>query len=377
MATRVHSLEASRLELFLQHRHRPALDGGPESDLGAQLAEVLRRANDFVPSQAGSILLDDPTFLEADRRHNHLTFIAAFGDRADALIGQELQATQGIAGYVYLTGRSHQTSAARDDELFFADFDNAIDFHTKALVAVPIELGQEICGVLELIRDEPFLAGDLQLLEIFANYMSVSIQNFLDARFARSLAKRDNLTELFNDRHLHVALREGIQRSTARDEDLAVLFLDLDNFKRVNDTHGHLAGSQVLREVGQLLLSAAPEDALSARYGGDEFVVVLPGTDLDGAVEIAEAVRERLLATVFCQGGGDIHPDPLHLKGQTVSIGVAALRSHVDPGDDETVKTALLHLADAAMYVAKETGRNRTAVAARPVAPGTSSKPLR
>ncbi len=367
MPTPIHSLEIGQLELYLQRRGQGKLL--TEIDLGSQLAEVLRRANDFVPSQAGSILLDDPTFLEADRRHNHLTFIAAFGDKSEELIGQQLQATQGIAGYVYLTGRSHHTEAARDDELFFAEFDAATDFRTNALVAVPIELGNEICGVLELIREEPYLSGDLQLLEIFANYMSVSIQNFVDAQHAQSLAKRDNLTELFNDRYLHVALHEGIETCNQDGEDLSILFLDLDNFKRVNDTHGHLAGSQVLREVGALLLEAAsPRDAVAARYGGDEFVLVLPGVELEDAVQLAETIRKRILGTIFCRGTGEIHPQPLDLKGLTVSIGVASVSRHlVEPGDPETMKTSLLHLADAAMYGAKETGRNRTVVAAQPV----------
>ena len=263
MTTRVHSLEADKLELYLQRRHtRGSLS--PEIDLGSQLAEVLKRANDFVPSQAGSILLDDPTFLEADRRHNHLTFIAAFGEQAEGLVGAQLQATQGIAGYVYLTGRSHHTSAASDDELFYSEFDQATDFRTNALVAVPIELGQEICGVLELIREEPYLSGDLELLEIFASYTSVSIQNSVDAQLAQSLAKRDNLTDLYNDRYLHVALRENVEECLAQDDDLSILFLDLDNFKRVNDTHGHLAGSQVLREVGAQLF----ETATLSRLGG-------------------------------------------------------------------------------------------------------------
>ena len=97
------------------------------------------------------------------------------------------------------------------------------------------------------------------------------------------------------------------------------------------------------------------------------FVLVLPRTTLEEAVKIAESIRERIVQSVFCRGRGEIHSEPLNLKGLTISIGAASLTRHVDGRDADVLKTSLLHLADAAMYVAKETGRNRTAVAAEPV----------
>jgi GGDEF domain-containing protein len=109
-----------------------------------------------------------------------------------------------------------------------------------------------------------------------------------------------------------------------------VLFLDLDFFKRVNDTHGHLAGSQVLREVGAILArQSGSRGGVAARYGGDEFVLVLPGLDLDAAVDLAEEIRLEIVTSTFCAGRGDVHPDPLHLKGLTCSIGVATLHRHL------------------------------------------------
>jgi diguanylate cyclase (GGDEF)-like protein len=187
----------------------------------------------------------------------------------------------------------------------------------------------------------------------------------LDGRQAQEIAKRDNLTGLFNDRYLHIALMEALELCQKYDEDLAVLFLDLDFFKRVNDTHGHLAGSQVLREVG-LLLSRATEDleAMTARYGGDEFVLVIRQMDLAAAVDLAERIRTELMTETFCTKSGEIQPDPLFLTGITCSIGVATLKRHLgERSSIETSRTTILRLADAAMYVAKETGRNRTALA--------------
>jgi diguanylate cyclase (GGDEF)-like protein len=237
---------------------------------------------------------------------------------------------------------------------------------------VPIRIEQEVCGVLELINRKDALAysqQDRNLLEVFAGYISISIQNVLDGRQAQEIAKRDNLTGLYNDRYLHIALSETIRRCTAEDKDLSTVFMDLDYFKRVNDTHGHLAGSQVLREVGHLLRGmVARLNGIPARYGGDEFVILLPECDLDEAIDLAEEIREKVISTTFCAQPGEIQPEPLSLRGQTCSIGVASMKRHLtDDLSLEDKKSAMLRLADTAMYVAKETGRNRTAIAGQPI----------
>lgn len=366
-----HCLEPLRLERFLERR-RANPNFPLELSLAENLVEVLRRANGFVPSAAGSILLDDPAEKKDDRRQNKLTFIAAFGEKSSCLVGQTIPADQGIAGRVYLTGEAYSTPYAPGDRFFYRAMDEQTRYKTQSLVAIPIRIEQEVCGVLELINrcDAPgYSQEDRNLLEIFAGYISISIQNVLDGRQAQEIAKRDNLTGLFNDRYLHIVLTETIRRCRAGSLDLALLFLDLDFFKHVNDTHGHLAGSQVLREVGHLLRrQAARAEGLAARYGGDEFVLLLPGADLEKAIDLAEDVRSEVVGSTFCAGSGDIQPDPLSLKGITCSIGIATLRQHLEPDLSlEVSKSTLLRLADAAMYVAKETGRNRTALAGQPV----------
>jgi diguanylate cyclase (GGDEF)-like protein len=125
----------------------------------------------------------------------------------------------------------------------------------------------------------------------------------------------------------------------------------------------------VLREVGSLLRRMVElPGAVLARYGGDEFVLGLPGTNLEEAVDLAEEVRTAIVTTTFLSEEGDVYPEPLNLKGQTCSVGVATLAQHItDEMQGEQAKSTLLRLADSAMYVAKETGRNRTAVAGAPV----------
>ncbi len=371
MSDKFTCLDTTRLQGFLERR-RATPGFAPELSLADNLVEILKRANEFVPSSAGSILLDNPTEKKSDRRLNQLTFIAAFGDKAEQLVGQRIPADRGIAGHVYLTGSAYHSPDVRADQFFYAEVDRGTQYVTESVVAVPIRIEQEVCGVLELLnhqRAKEYSVQDRHLLEIFANYISVSIQNALDARQAHEIAKRDNLTGLFNDRYLHIALAQSIALCQDSGRDLAVLFLDLDFFKRVNDTHGHLAGSQVLREVGRLLRSAIPEaDSVVARYGGDEFVIALLGCGLSPAVTQAEAIRKLIVQTVFCAEPGEIQPEPLQLTGITCSIGVATLKRHIARGMTlEQAKSALLRLADTAMYIAKETGRNQTAVAGKPL----------
>jgi len=369
--TEFHCLERSRLERFLERR-RAAPTFPLEMNLSENLVAILRKANEFVPSEAGSILLDNPTEKHRDRKRNTLTFIAAFGDKADNLVGQCVPAEKGIGGHVYITGSSYRTANLAEDQLFYPRIDEATDYHTHSLVAIPIRIEHEVCGVLELVnrrQAEEYTRQDLNLLEIFAGYISISIQNVLDGRMAQEIAKRDNLTGLFNDRYLHIALSRIIAESRESDKDLSLLFIDLDFFKRVNDTHGHLAGSQVLREVGQIMQELSQKvDALPARYGGDEFVIAAPGVGIERAIDLAEELRESIVDTTYCDQPGEVQNEVLNLKGLTCSIGVASLQRHCqDRSSHERAKSTLLRLSDAAMYVAKETGRNRTVVAGEPV----------
>ncbi len=362
-----HCLQPLELMQFLErHRVSPVLS--LESTLADHMVEILRRSSDFVSAQAGVILLDNPKLKSVDRRRGTLTAVAAIGEASKMIVGSRLPVIDGLAGRAYLTATSHAVGPGdRPEALRSAAPYPGIDRITSA-VALPIRIENDVCGALELVNRRDggsFSAQERKLLEIFAGYISISIENVLDGRQAQEIAKRDNLTGLFNDRYLHIALMEAVNHCRRTGQDLALMFIDLDFFKRVNDTHGHLAGSQVLREVG-LLLSRTTEglDAIVARYGGDEFVIVVRRLDLAGAVDLAERIRTELMTGTFCTKGGDIQPDPLFLTGITCSIGVATLDRHVDKSDSaEKAKTTILRVADAAMYVAKETGRNRTALA--------------
>lgn len=304
------------------------------------------RANDFVPSAAGAILLDDPRSKLAGASPGRLTVIASFGEGVeDRAVGVRVPAEGDVIGKIYQQG----------EPLIAGD-----------VIGVPVVLGESICGVLELRGrscEGGFTQRDLELLRIFAAYISSSIQNALDAFRARELARRDDLTGLYNDRFLHRRLTEEIVRTERDATGLALLFLDLDNFKHVNDTWGHIAGSRTLREVGRLISLTIPPGAVAARYGGDEFVIILPGANSDAGNNVGEAVRAALEATALLCGAQDLGIDMNGIR-ITVSVGVASYHEHVGPfGSLERRQNAFLRLADAAMYAAKSASKNRVLLA--------------
>jgi diguanylate cyclase (GGDEF)-like protein len=245
-------------------------------------------------------------------------------------------------------------------------YQRGVPLAADGVLGVPVVLGESICGVLELRGrrggEGAYQPRDLELLRTFAAYISSSIQNALDAIRARELARRDDLTGLYNDRFFHRRMAEEIARAERDGTTVALIFLDLDDFKKVNDTFGHLVGSRTLREVAQLIQATLPPGAVAARYGGDEFVIILPGADTDTALAVAEAVRIAVEQTPLLKhdpeaGGGDG-------PRVTASIGIGNYHEHVGPfGSLDRRQNALLRLADAAMYSAKALGKNRVEIA--------------
>ena len=167
----------------------------------------------------------------------------------------------------------------------------------------------------------------------------------LNERLLR-ISQTDGLTGLFNRRHIEQELGHMFDHSVRLGELLAVLMVDLDKFKSVNDTYGHQAGDEVLRQMSELLTKAVREIDRVGRYGGEEFMILLPGTSAEEAVTFGERARQAIEAHTFTFPGGELH--------RTASFGVATFPHTRIHGCDDLVRAA-----DDALYVAKETGRNR------------------
>ena len=371
----LHSLAPFELDRFVQ-RSKASSNLSEEPDLPRLFRQILQKAAELVPSEAGAILLDDPLTKHPDRSANQLHYVSALGPAAEQLIGRSISAMEGVAGQVYRTGIPHLASETDEDESFAPLPDAALGRKSRSIIAAPILIRGSVCGTIELLNRTDgaiYDTDDLMLLQVFASYTALSLQNALDARHARELAKVDDLTGLFNDRYLYVRLREELAR---QDRGCALIFFDLDHFKPINDTYGHLVGSQVLREIGFLLRRVTvDQDAVLARYGGDEFTVLLPGRTVEEAEVLAERIRSAIGNASFLEW--DRGPDlpALSLRNVvTASIGVAGtdgVAVRADGGEDSV--RALLRRADRAMYAAKEAGKNRVRVAR---ADGDAAPPL-
>jgi diguanylate cyclase (GGDEF)-like protein len=193
-------------------------------------------------------------------------------------------------------------------------------------------------------RMDPFSSEEAELFRIFALQGEAALKNLLLFEEVKSLAIRDGLTGLYNNRHFREVLGHQVELSRRYGWPLSLLFLDIDNFKSINDTWGHPEGDLVLKALADFVQSHVRLADVLCRYGGEEFVVLLPQTSWKQAYHMAERLREGIAATPISLSHGDIHI--------TVSIGMSCLTPHLS-GED------LVKAADAALYQAKQAGKNR------------------
>ena len=198
----------------------------------------------------------------------------------------------------------------------------------------------------------------MALLEALADFAAIALENARHVKRIHELTITDDCTSLYNARHMEFILDTEIYRSQRYGYEFSVVFIDLDHFKSINDTHGHLIGSKLLAEVGQVVKGACRRIDFAFRYGGDEFVIVLPQASKENAFVVARRLHKLIGETRWLQSDGlDVH--------FTASIGVASYPS------DAKSKVELLHLADEAMYAIKNTTRNAVAAAKLGVIPVT------
>jgi len=223
----------------------------------------------------------------------------------------------------------------------------------RSALCLPILVKNQVIGVIQLINrieEAHFTENDLQLLEKLLDQSTLAIERSDVFQKMSDLVTTDDLTHLYNLRYLDRVLEVEMKRSRRYKSSLALIFIDLDYFKQVNDNHGHIMGSQVLVEIADILVESLRAVDVIVRYGGDEFVVLLPNTPLKKATRVAERVRVAIRDFKFLQKEGLA----LHIAA---SFGIASYPEHAKN------RTDLIHLADRAMYESKKKGRDMVSIA--------------
>jgi diguanylate cyclase (GGDEF)-like protein len=315
-----------------------------------QLDQVLRtimeKINEVLRPDTWSLLL-----MDTDKQE--LYFQIATGKGADRLKDVRIKVGQGLAGWVAEAGKAVVVPDTSQDSRFFAQVDSRTKMETRSIVAVPVRFREQCLGVIELINcvgPEGFSARDLALLEALADYAAIAIENARHVQRIHELTITDDCTSLYNARHMNFMLDTEIYRSHRYAFEFSLIFIDLDHFKQINDTHGHLMGSKLLAEIGAAIKEKCRLIDLAFRYGGDEFVILLPQTSKENAMGVARRLHKLIRETKWLSEAG------LNVN-ITASVGVASY-----PTDSRT-KAELLHLADDAMYLVKNTTRDCVAVA--------------
>src|ERR1700678_1991228 len=318
-------------------------------DLDSILQTIMEKMAEYFRPDTWSLLM-------VDEEHNELYFAIAVGEAAEALKNVRLKVGEGIAGWVAKNGESVISADVERDPRFAKRIDEATQWETRSVICMPLKSRLRVLGVIQLVNVDlsQFNEPELFFLQALCDYAAIAIENARWVEKIQELTITDDCTGLFNARHLHKTLETESYRSARFGYQFSVIFIDLDHFKAVNDTHGHLVGSRLLAEVGYLIKAQLRLIDFAFRYGGDEFVVLLPQTGKDQAVVVAKRLQDSLRTGPLCIEQG------LNLNVRA-SMGLATC-----PNDAQTPHD-IIRQADEMMYVVKNTSRDNIGIASRGV----------
>lgn len=289
---------------------------------------------------------------EADWEHNRLVPRLLAGSGVQALRDlAEYPMSRGITGWAFARGLPYLCADVTTHPAAATIPGTGSDRTTESMIVVPLIAGDHRLGVLDVWRDGAgsFSAHDLARCALFAHVAAAAWRNAQLYAELEERARTDVLTGLHNARWWEELAPREVARSRRTGKEIGLLLVDLDHFKVVNDTHGHGTGDRVLRQVARILRSAVRTGDAVVRFGGEEFLIMLPESGDEGALRVAETVRREL---------AEMPPVASGLPQVTASIGVALFPRHGKDLDE------VVQAADIAMYQAKARGRNAVVMAA-------------
>jgi diguanylate cyclase (GGDEF)-like protein len=312
-------------------------------DLDTILRTILEHMERTIEAQLWALLMLDDSSQE-------LYYALAKGGEEETLRDLRVKVGEGVAGWVVQHGETLIVPEAERDPRLKAEDDSRLEKARKvrSVIALPLRSRKGTHGAIEIVnpRADQLTDYTIAFLHILADHAAIAIENARDVARIQQLTITDDTTGLFNVRHLYNVLGRELERGRRNSTPVSLAFLDLDRFKLVNDEYGHLVGSELLASAGRRLQELSRKQDQCFRYGGDEFVLLMPETDAATALAQSDALLRGLMETRFAMKNG------LSLT-VSASIGVASA-----PADGATLH-AVIGAADSRMYAVKTNGRGQ------------------
>ena len=306
---------------------------------------IMLKVSQLIRAQHWSLLLKD----EAS---GILTFEIVVGISKQLFNGLQLSPGEGIAAHVAETGKAVFIPDVNNSPLFNKKVDLHTGFITRSIICLPLIIHGKSLGVIEIVNVEDmkiFESEDFPILTILSDYAAIAIENSRYVEKITKMSVTDEYTGLYNARYLHQILDEFFSK-TNRETPLTIVFLDIDNFKSIVDTYGHLLGTRLLKELGETISNHLTEQDILIKYGGDEYIIVFSGKNKTEAAKCSENILRAIRESTYLKS--EANPAKV-----TASFGLASYP------EDAEAKKELLISADNALFAIKKSTKDGVGIA--------------